>query len=380
MKGKKLLIAFFMVIAVIAAVVAAGSLMQSAEEVGEADVINPTPVETAEALRGDITEITNMTAVVEAKDRVSVIPKLGGRVERVAVSVGDRVVKGQILIQLEQKELLVQLKQAEAGLALAQAGKGSVMARLDDARANLERMEKLYTEGAISKQQLEQARLQYQLSDPETVNAQIKQAQAGVDMIRTQLENTVISAPITGVVTAVNVSTGEMAGPSMPVAVIMNLDEVEISVGVVEQYINNVKVGDKVDVRISAVRDEPFTGTIKTVAPAADQMTKTFPVTIILQNENHEIKAGMFAEVALATRTKQGVVVVPMVAVIDQGSRQAIFVVENNEAVSRKVELGINDGQSVEVISGIEVGDAVIIKGQNIVTHGDPLVVQGGEK
>ncbi|WP_028308082.1 efflux RND transporter periplasmic adaptor subunit [Desulfitibacter alkalitolerans] len=380
MREKKILIAFFMVIAVIAAVVAAGSLMQSVEEVGETDVINPIPVETAKAFRGDITEITNMTAVVEARDSVSVIPKLGGKVERVAVSVGDRVSKGQVLVQLEQRELLDQLKQAEAGLALAQAGKSSAMARLDDARATLERMEKLYTEGAISKQQLDQARLQYQLSDPETVNAQIKQAQAGVDMIRTQLENTIISAPITGVVTAVNVSAGEMAGPSMPVAVIMNLDEVEISVGVVEQYINNVKVGDKVDLRISAVKDEPYTGVIKTIAPAADQMNRTFPVTIILQNENHEIKAGMFAEVALATRTKQDVVVVPMVAVVDQGSRQSIFVVENNEAVARKIELGINDGQFVEVISGIEEGETLIIKGQNIVTHGDPVVVQGGEK
>jgi len=199
-------------------------------------------------------------------------------------------------------------------------------------------------------------------------------------MIKTQLDNTTITSPISGVVTAVNITAGEIAGPSMPVAVVMNLDEVEISVGVVEQYINNLKVGDKVSIRIAAVSNEPYTGIVKTIAPAADQMTRTFPVTITLDNKNHEIKSGMFAEVSLATRTRKGIVVIPMVAVVDQGSRQAVFVVENEKAISRKIELGINDGQYVEVLSGIAEGDKIIVKGQNIVTHGDPVAVQGGEK
>ncbi len=380
MKGKKIVIAFVIIIVIIGAVIGLGQQKQSSNEVGEVDTINPIPVETVEAHSGDITEITKMTAIVEAKESVSVVPKLGGKVETVAVNVGDRVSKGQLLIQLEQTEILAQLKQAEAGLALAQAGKNSAIARLEDAKTTLDRMEKLYQEGAISMQQLEQARLQYQLSDPETVNAQINQAQAGVDMIRTQLANTVMTAPISGIVTSVNVSAGEMAGPSMPVAVIMNIDEVEISVGVVEQYINNLDLGNEVNVRIAAVSSETLTGIVRTIAPAADQTTRTFPVTISLENKNHEIKAGMFAEVGLVTRTKEGIIVVPMVAVVDQGSRQVIYVVENEEVVSRKIELGINDGQNTEVLSGIEVGDRIIVKGQNIVNHGDPVVVQGGDR
>lgn len=380
MKGKKIVIAFFIIIAVIAAVVVGGNFLQSPDEVSEVEVFNPIPVETVEALRGDITEITNMTGVVEAKESVSVVPKLGGKVERVAVSVGDRVSKGQLLVQLEQREVLAQLKQAEAGLALTQAGKTSAMARFEDAKTTLARMEKLFEEGAISMQQLEQAKLQYELSDPETVNAQINQAQAGLDMIRTQIENTVITAPISGVVTAVNVSAGEMAGPSMPIAMVMNLDEVEISIGVVEQYINNLTMGQEVNVKVAAVSTEPFIGVIKTIAPAANQSTRTFPVTISIGNQNNEIKVGMFAEVGLATRTKEGVIVVPMVAIVDQGSRQVVYVVENEEAIAKKVELGINDGQNIEILGGIEAGDRIIIKGQNIVTHGDPVEVQGGEK
>jgi len=176
------------------------------------------------------------------------------------------------------------------------------------------------------------------------------------------------------------VSAGEMAGPSMPVAEIMYLDEVEIPVGVIEQHINNISVGDNVEVRISAIREEPFIGTIRTIPPAADMMTRTFIVTIALPNENHIIRPGMFAEVSLATRISQNVVVVPMVAVVDQGSRQTIFVVENGEAISRAIQLGINDGQNIEVISGIEAGDEIIIRGQHIVGHGySVVVVEGGE-
>ncbi|KUO52052.1 MAG: hypothetical protein APF76_02625 [Desulfitibacter sp. BRH_c19] len=379
MWGKKIVIALVIIIVIVGVVIGLGKLKQSAE-VTEADAVNPIPVEILEASRGEITEITKMTAVVEAKESVSIVPKAGGKVESVAVTVGDRVSKGQVLVQLEKTEILAQLKQAEAGLALAEAGKSSAMARLEDAKTTLDRMEMLYEEGAISMQQLEQARLQYQLSDPETVNAQINQAQAGVDMIKTQLQNTVITAPISGIVTSVNVSSGEMAGPSMPIAVVMNLDEVEISVGVVEQYINNVEVGQEVNVKLAAINNEPFTGIIKTIAPAADQTTRTFPVTISVENKNHEIKSGMFAEVGFATRTRNDVIKVPMVSVVDQGSRQAIFVVKNEMATSQKIELGLNDGEYVEVLSGIEEGDKIIVKGQNIVIHGDPVVVQGGEK
>jgi RND family efflux transporter MFP subunit len=341
---------------------------------------NSVPVEVVEAKKGDITEITRMTAQVEASEKVSIIPKMGGKVDRVAVSVGDRVSKGQVLIQLEQKDLLAQLKQAEAGLAAAKAGENSAIARLEDAQATLERMKKLYEEGAISKQQLEQAKLQYEVSSPEAVYAQIEQAEAAVEAIKLQLENTTITSPISGVVTSVNVSTGEMAGPSMPVAEVMNLDEVEVKIGVVEQYINNINIGDRVYVKISSVSSEPFIGTIKTIAPAADSITKTFPVTVVLDNKDHQIKVGMFAEVSIVTRTREDVIIVPMQAVVDQGGRQTVFVVENDQAVSRQVEFGLNDGKNIEIISGIAEGESVIVKGQNIVIHGDPVSVQGGEK
>ena len=418
MKGK---VVIFLVVLAALAVIAVGvlSLLNNTAE-GEidtgdiADVTNLVPVITTEATRGNITETTRRVAVVEGRDSISVIPSTGGRVEAVTVRVGDRVTVGQLLVQLEQRDLLVQLAQAEAGLATAeaglvtaQAGRSSAIARLDDARTTLERMERLYAEGAVPRQQMEQARLQYQLASLETLDAQIEQAQtgveqaragvvqaqagvrqaqvgvgqaqAGVNIIQNQLAHTIISAPMTGVVTAVNVSVGEMAAPSMPIIEIMHLDEIEIPVGVIEQHINALTVGDRVEVSISAVQEEPFIGTIRSIPPTADPLTRAFPVTIALPNPDHTIRPGMFAEVSLVTRTSQDAVIVPMVAVVDQGIRQTIFVVENGEAISRTIELGINDGQYIEVVSGIEAGEEIIIRGQNIVNHGDPVLVQVAE-
>jgi len=421
MKGKKLIIVL-LVLAVIAVgvVMIATNIMQptaGGEDDEIADLANRVPVVTTEAIRRNITETTRRVAVVEGRDSVSVIPTMGGRVEVLTVRIGDRVTAGQFLVQLEQRDLLVQLgqaeaglrtaeaslAQAEAGLVVAEAGRGSAVARLDDARNTLERTERLYEEGAVPRQQVEQARLQYQLAGLETLEAQIAQAQTGVlqaqagigqaqtgvNIIQGQLEHTIITAPMSGVVTAVNINVGEMAAPSMPVIEIMHLDEVEIPVGVIEQHVNNLRVGDSVEVMISAIREEPFIGTIRSIPPVADPVTRTFPVTIALPNQDHLIRPGMFAEVAIVARTSQDAVVVPMVAVVDQGTRQTIFVVENGEAISRAIRLGINDGQYVEVISGIEPGDEIIIRGQNIVSHGYPVTVvqddvsvvnQGGEE
>lgn len=349
-------------------------------EVMELETTDPIPVETVSITKGDITEITKMTALVDPKESVSVIPKLGGKVDRLAVKVGDKVTKGQLLVQLEQTELLAQLKQAEASLALAKTGESAALARLNDAKATLDRMETLFTEGAISKQQLEQAQLQYELSSPESVYAQIQQAQTGIEMIEVQLNNTTITAPVSGVVTSVNVAEGDMAGPSMPVVVIMDIDQVEVNVGVAEQYINNMKIGDKVDVKIAATSDEIFTGTIKTIPPAADSMTKMFPVAISLPNKGHKIKPGMFVDVALKTQSKKGVIIAPLATVVDQGSRQVIFVVEEGKAVAKHIELGINDGHNTEVLKGIKEGDQIIIKGQNIVNHGDLVTIIDGNQ
>jgi len=378
MKGKKIVIAVVVVVVILIGILALSSLMQQPANEGEMDELGTDriPVITTEAFRGDITETTRRVAVVEGRDSVLVIPSMGGRVEAVTVRVGDRVATGQLLVQLEQRDLLAQLAQAEAGLASAQAGMGSAVARLDDARTTLERMERLYAEGAVPRQSVEQARLQYQLANLETLDAQISQAQAGVNIIQNQLQNTIVSAPMSGVVTTVNVSVGEMASPSAPLIEIVNIDEIEIPVGVIEQHINNLRVGDSVEVTISAVREEPFIGTIRNIPPAADAVTRTFPVRIALTNENHLIRPGMFAEVALTTRVSRDVMVVPMVAVVEQGIRQTIFVVEDGEAISRQIQLGINDGQYVEVISGIQEGDEIIIRGQNIVGHGDPVSVQ----
>ncbi len=367
-------------LAAIIIVVITINIIQSFAQVAVEEEAQPIPIEVIEVARTDITEVTTLTSVANAKEDIAIIPKVGGRVERVAAAVGDKVSRGQLLVQLEQSELLVQLKQAEAGLALVKANESAVMAKYEDARINLERMEKLYSEGAVSAQQLEGARLQYEASKPASFYAQIQQAKAAVESAKIQLANTVIISPIDGIITAMHANIGAMAGPNAPIAVVMNLDKMEVSLGVVEQYIKNLRVGDEVYVKITAAGSELFAGVIKSVSSATDAMVRTFPIIVEIDNPQHEIKSGMFAEVQLPTMQQENVLFVPIDAVENQRGRLIVYVVEDGRAISRTVVTGLKDDKHVEIISGLQEGEVVITKGQSVVTDGDRVEVQDGER
>lgn len=334
------------------------------------------PVEVAQVEKRDIVYQTTITGTVSAEQDVNIIPKIPGKVELVKVDVGDRVKKGDVLLQLEQDEIRAQLKQAEAALAMAKAGKSTTQSQFENARVNLERMQKLYSEGAISKQQLEQAKLQLDSANPESVEAQVKQAEAALESARFQLENTVITSPISGIVTAITTEVGEMVSQTMPVARIVNMDLVYIESTVTENQVNYLEPGQEVKVTIEAVSAEPLTGKIVSISPAADLQTKTYPVKIELENGQHFIKPGMFAEVSLPLAEKNGVVAVPMSAIVERMGKTGVFVVEDGKAVFREISKGLDNGEYVEV-TGIGEGEKLVVEGQHSLTHNTEVKIAG---
>lgn len=124
-------------------------------------------------------------------------------------------------------------------------------------------------------------------------------------------------------------------------------------------------------VRVAAVSEEPFQAVIKTIAPRADAMTKAFPVTLTIQNSKNALKDGMYGEVELVVDRRADVIVVPQFAVIeDEEGRKVVFVVENNTAKKKVVELGLTLGDQTEVTKGLEVGEMLVVEGQYGINDG----------
>ena len=336
---------------------------------GDATEVNgeePTgiPVNAVAATQGKIVESTVVKGKVEAKDSINIVPKASGRVSEVLVSVGDNVKKGQVLVRLESSEIQAQLRQAQAGLNTARTA-------YNNAKTNLQRTEELYNEGAVSLQQLEQARLNVESNNPQS-------AVANVELLQLQYDNTIIKSPIDGQVASCGAVVGEMAGSGV-IATVVNMDAVVVKTDVTERRINDVAKGQEVLVDISSAGVEPFTGVVTAIAPSAKLQTKTYPLEITIINKDHVIKPGMFAEAKVSTKQKEDAIIIPVEAIVDTNGVSSVFVVKDNIAHYVEVETGLNNGDYVEILSGVAAGDTVVTLGQHKLQDNDPVFVAGGE-
>ncbi|MBC7324775.1 MAG: efflux RND transporter periplasmic adaptor subunit, partial [Moorella sp. (in: Bacteria)] len=213
----------------------------------------------------------------------------------------------------------------------------------------------LFEQGAIPQAALEGEELKY-LQAREQVEralpARLAQARASLALAESAYADSLIRAPISGLVTAHNVNPGEMASTMAPVVSLVNIDKVEVKATVGESLVNQLKQGQKVRVIVRAVSGQPFSGTITSVAPAADPVTKGFPVKIEIDNPRHVLKPGMFAEVQVAGAQKEALLV-PREAVTRDADKDVVWVVKDGRAQKREVKPGESDGRQIMIAAGL---------------------------
>lgn len=365
-------------------------------------------VETQDVKLGSIKDITKLSGIIEAEEDVKLVSKIPGRIAQITKDVGDVVQRGEPIVLLETSELQNQLAQAEAALAMAEANLKAnedaalpskleqVRAALEQAEANyvnakadFDRMGALYAEDAISEQvydgmtlkyevaktQYETAKEQYRLTKEglpkniDALKAQVKQAQSAVELINTNLGNSVITSPVTGIISAKYINSGEVTGAGTPMLSVVNIDKVKTVIDVAEEEINRIKDGQEVDVKVGALDGEKIKGKI-TIVPPASNPTRLFQVKIDIDNSDHNLKPGMFAEVEVEKGIKENVVILPKDAILLKKHGNVVFVIRDNKAVERHVKLGITNGENVEIIDGIKPGEKVVVKGQNLLKEG----------
>ena len=279
-------------------------------------------------------EPVDKTATYTANVRADVVnqitPAMPGRIEKIYVEIGDKVNKGQLLVQMESSNLQQQNTQL-------------VNLERDYARYN-----ELLKVGGIAQQQVDQIKTQI-----EVLRTVIKNLQ----------DNTQLRSPINGTVTARNYDNGDVFA-QMPILTVQQLNPLRAIINVSESYFSKVKVGMPVDIQLDVYENETFTGKVSLVYPTIDAASHTFGVQITINNTDMKVRPGMYGRVTLNFGTGESVLI-PDIAVQKQtGSNDRyVFVIENDIARYYKVELGQHLGDYYEILSGINAGDVIVTAG-----------------
>lgn len=383
------------------------------EEVKEESYV---PVEVSEVEYKSLANITTMSGKVSADKDVMILPTMPGKVESLKVKDGDLVNKGDILFTLDKKDIQKQIDQAKAAYDMAKINydisldqadmtkdafertKSLTETVLNNARENLEKTEKLYQAGAIPESQLEQAQINLEQQETQMkaqldqaemgashkvtdlAAAQLKQAELAYNQAQDALDNAIITSPISGVVTGVSIEVGGMASNAQPSMNVVDMARVYVSIEVVEGLINKLTKGQEVDLTISAISPEAFNAVIDSINPIPDPRTQLYGVRVYMENKDGMIKPGMFANVDIPLEVKEDVLSIPSESVIIRDEKNFVYIVRDNKAIEKEIEIGLDTGTEVEVISGLEDKDMVIIKGFDYVEDGEVVKVVGGTK
>ncbi|MEW6455960.1 MAG: efflux RND transporter periplasmic adaptor subunit, partial [Acidobacteriota bacterium] len=302
-------------------------------------------VRVEKVIKGTIKKTLSFTGTVEPEEKVTIIPDIGGKIHRIYVKEGDRVKQGQVLAELDTRHIRLQLEQAKAALDVAEAN-------FKDAERNLERMNKLKSENAVSDQQFEKVRLVY-----EGASSQLQQTKAALNLAQYQLDVSIMKAPFDGIVSMKIADEGDVINPMMAgfggrggVLVVMNFSKVKINLDVSDREIKEIKKGDETVVKIDTYPEKEFIGKVSIVNLTADPLTKTFNVQVEIPNKELFLKPGVFAKVTIITKEKDNVLVLNKKALIEG---KYVFVVKENRAEKREVLTGLESEDFVELLKGI---------------------------
>lgn len=315
------------------------------------DTVEAIPVKVQRIEKTDIAKTLDYTANLQADKQVYYAPAATGRIEKIYVEVGDRIKKGQLLVEMDKTQLI----QAEV--------------QLKNLETEYNRAVQLNETGSISKQAYDAAVTQYEV------------AKANVDFLK---ENTKMLAPFDGIVTGKYFENGELytgaafGGASKPsIIAIEKINPLKAYVNLAEQYYLAVQKGTKIQLNSDIYPDRAFEGTVSIVYPTIDPASRTFTVEIKVPNSDEALRPGMYGTINFFIGNTE-TIVVPAIAVLKlQGSNDRyIFLNKDGQAKRVSVKLGRRFEDQVELISDeIHEGDELIVVGQGRLVDGSPLAI-----
>lgn len=330
------------------------------------DLPQSTPVQTV--LVKDVGKVNKENSFehygsIEAINKVSVSSKLPGRVSQAAVENGQFVGAGETLVVLEDQDYQAALTNSQNILSKAQL-------RVSDVQKDYDKYEKLLAGGAIPQHDLDKAKLAV-----EVAQADLNSAQVGVDNAQLSIKETVISAPIAGVVAYRSVNLGQMVSPGVPLMTLADVSSVYATVNVKQIDLPQVKVGMAVQVMPIDDEKKVLAGEVSLISPVANQAARVFEVRVKVANKDGILKPGMFVKTRITLGSLADVIAIPVYALSGKEDAYNVFIAEGNQARKRPVEIGITMGDMIEIKSGLQPGEKVIVTNINKLKDQDKIAI-----
>ena len=344
------------------------------------------PVTVVIAARRPIEETLELTGSVKATKAVTVYSKVTGVIEKLLVERGMRVEKGDIIAQVEHRTELAKREQLAAAVKVAEATLAQADAKLENAELDKKRIENLFRQKSVPKQKYDAVMAAYRIAvaGRKLAAANLVAATKALEQMDVRLAEYTIRAPISGVVTARFVDEGAMDNPALPIVEIMDISMLKVACDVAQVNAGRVRCGQKVTITSDAYPGVEFEGQVRIVNPSLDPKTRTLPVEIYTPGTPAVgkgrsaalLKPGMFVKLSIRIGAKIALVVPRDCLMRLPGTGvYYVFVAKGGRAEKRVVKLGISRGNLVQIVSGIEEGEAVVIKGQVNLKSGTPVVV-----
>ncbi len=314
-------------------------------------------VQTSVAEERDVAQTVTLTATVEPEAINNISAAMANRIKAIYVDEGMRVSAGQKLVQLDDVNTTSYRLQVD-----------NAKAALENVQRDYDRAAELLRIGGGTQQQVDQMHTQL-------VNAR-NALQAAERTLRNATENTVLTSPISGVVTARNYDPGDMTG-ALPILTVAQVQPVKTVVNVSESDLSKVHKGMPAEVRFDTYGDETFHGTVTLVMPTVDAQTRTFGAEVTLPNSDGRILPGMFGRVTLNLGDARHVVVPDRAVIKQTGSgNHYVYTLQGDKVSFVQVQLGRRLDDAYEILSGLEPGATVVVSGQSKLTNGAKVEVK----
>ncbi len=402
---KKIVIYAVIVIAVIGcAAVAKTKLFTAKKQATTAVAASKTAVEALVVKSEEKSLGDSYKATLEAYQQGIVTSKMAAKVVNVSVENGQYVNAGDTIATLDDQDIQnsiktaqsqinsaeQQIKTAEQQVNTAETSMEKYKLNLDDAQRNYDRQKTLFDGGAISKTDLEAAetKLNNAKADYNSGNASIESAKAGVGTAKANVEtqkvnlekyqsdlaNTVIKAPISGVISDKVLNVGQMASQGAALAKVNDISSVYATIQVPQGKIGGVQIGQAATITVDG-SDKTYNGTVQTIDSAADATTRVFNCKIKIDNSDKSLLPGIFAKAQLISDQKTQALTVPINALVGNEGDYSVFINDNGTAKKQKVTIGETNQNSVEITDGIKDGDQVICTNTSTIQDGSEVDV-----
>lgn len=300
------------------------------------------PVEVMDVSRGTISAYYSNTATLEAVEEANIVSKVRGIIQEINVEEGDDVRAGQVIAKIEDDQYRIEAERAKA--------------TLDRMYNDFQRNKELFDKQLISAEVYENSRFEYEAQ------------KSAYELAQLNYQHTSIKSPISGVISERMVKKGNMIGIDQQVFRVTDFDPIQAILYVPEHERSKIRKGQRAELLADAIPGKLFTGQVERISPTIDPTTGTFKVTVYMDQNQENLRPGMFGRVKIVYDTRENTKMIPKAAIISEDETQSVFVIKDSLAFRKNIRTGYINGTNIEVIDGLEDGEMVVTTGQGSLT------------